>query len=265
MNTCGEYEWRIRASECDAAGLAKLPAILNLLQEAASLNAEELGFSKSDFASAGENISWVLTHLRIRMERYPRWGERIRVVTWPRKGRKITALRDFEIYDADAARIGAATSEWMVIDLATRRVMPIPDGVFEKANDERSPVFGADGFAKLRWDCRQTPDDALRFRASRNDIDLNGHVNNVHYVEWFLETLPPGMEHCAECQIAFKSETLAGEEVLAEGVETEPGVFVHRVSSPDGRDHVLAQTQREARGNEKFSKYPLARRNGNMV
>ena len=242
MDTFGEYEWQIRASECDADGTAKLSAILNLFQEAASLNAESLGFSKSNFAAQGENISWVLTHLRVRIDRYPRWEERVRVVTWPRRGRKITALRDFALHGADSSLIGVATSEWMVIDLATRRVMPIPEGVFALANDERAPVFGDEAFAKLRWDCREIAADALRFRAKRADIDLNGHVNNIHYVEWFMETLPPGKEHCRECEIVFKSETLAGEEVVAEGVEIQPGVFIHRVSSPTGHDHVLART-----------------------
>lgn len=242
MDSHGEYEWQIRASECDADGIAKLSAILNLLQEAASLNAEELGFSKSNFAEQGENISWVLTHLRIRVERYPRWEERVRIVTWPRRGRKITALRDFAMYGEGSEPIAVATSEWMVIDLASRRVMPIPEGVFALANDERTPIFGDAAFAKLRWECREIAADALRFRAKRADIDLNGHVNNVHYVEWFMETLPPGKEHVRECEIVFKSETLAGEEVLAEGIETEHGVFIHRVSSPDGHDHVLART-----------------------
>lgn len=242
MDTHGRYEWQIRANECGSDGTASLPAVLNLFQEAASLNAEELGFSKSSFAAQGENISWVLTHLRVRIDRYPRWEERVSVVTWPRRGRKITALRDFELYGADGTRIGIGTSEWMVIDLATRRVVPIPEGVFSLANDEREPVFGAEGFSKLRWECRETAADAVRFRAKRADIDLNGHVNNVHYVEWFLETLPIGREHCGECEIIFKSETFAGDEVVAEGVEVEPGVFIHRVSSPDGQDHVLART-----------------------
>lgn len=242
MDTHGEYEWRIRASECGENGVARLVAILDLMQEAASLNAEELGFSKSNFAAKGENISWVLTHLRVRMERYPRWGEKVTVVTWPRAGRKITAMRDFLLRDGDGREIGRATSEWMVIDLASRRVLPIPEDVFALANTERENVFGADGFAKLRWDCRDTAGDALRFRAKRSDIDLNGHVNNIHYADWFMETLPKDAKPCRECEIVFKSETFAGEEVVAEGVETEPGVFMHRVASPDGRDHVLART-----------------------
>ena len=241
MDSFGEYEWRIRASECDADGIARLPAILNLFQEAASLNAEELGFSKSNFAAHGDNISWVLTRLRVRMVRYPRWEERVKVVTWPRKGRRITALRDFSLIEQDGAQIGIATSEWMVIDLGSRRVMPIPDGVLDRANDVRTPVFGNDdAFSKLRWECKTAAQDALHFRAKRSDIDLNGHVNNIRYVEWLMEALPANAERCRECEIVFKSETFAGETVVAEGVETELGVFALRVAAPDGSDHAVA-------------------------
>ena len=49
----GKSVFRVRTYECGADGFATLPTICNYLQEAASVNAEDLGFSKSDFASAG--------------------------------------------------------------------------------------------------------------------------------------------------------------------------------------------------------------------
>ena len=238
----GEYAWQVRTYECGPDGAATLPTICNYLQEAASLNAEALAFSKSNFEAAGENISWVLTRLKVRMARYPRWTDAVRTVTWPRGGRRIVAWRDFLLTDASGAEFGRATSEWMLIDLASRKVVPIPDSVFAVANTVRAPVFGDEPFAKLRWDCAATAADARTFRARRGDIDLNGHVNNVHYIEWLMEGLPDGQTACRDLEVVFKSETLAGEEVRAEAVETEPGVFAHRLSSPAGHDHILART-----------------------
>ena len=243
MDTHGTYTWQVRTYECGPDGRMTLPAVCNYLQEAASLNAEELGFSKTDFAAAGANTTWVLTRLRVRMARLPKWGERVTVLTFPRLGRRITAFRDFALTDAAGAPLGVATSEWMTIDLASRRIVPIPEGVFAKANTERAPVLGEAAFAaKLRFP-EGAPAAELRFRAQRSHIDLNGHVNNVHYVEWLLETVPPGAGVCTDFEIVFRSETLAGEEVRAEGVAVEPGVYAHRLSAPDGRDHVLARTR----------------------
>ena len=238
----GVYSWAVRTYECGPDGRATMASVCNWLQEAASLNAETLAFSKSDFEAAGENISWVLTRLKVRIARFPKWEEKVSILTFPRGGRRIVAYRDFVLTGADGAELGRATSEWMLIDLASRKIVAIPDGVFAAANTVREPVFGEEPFAKLRWDCKAASPDALAFRARRGDIDLNGHVNNVHYVEWLMEGRPEAAGPCHEIDIVFKSETLAGEEVRVESVETEPGVYFHRVYAPDGRDHVIART-----------------------
>ena len=242
-DTFGEYSWAVRTYECGPDGAATMASVCNWLQEAASLNAEALAFSKSNFESAGENISWVLTHLKVKMARFPKWGETVTILTFPRGGRRIVAWRDFVLKDSSGAELGVASSEWMLIDLKSRKVVAIPEGVFAAANTVRKPVFGDEPFPKLRWECSVTAPDALAFRARRGDIDLNGHVNNVHYVEWLLESRPDAAGPCRELDIVFKSETLAGEEVRVEAVEPEPGVFVHRVYAPDGRDHVLARSK----------------------
>ena len=239
----GVYSWAVRTYECGPDGRATMASVCNWLQEAASLNAETLAFSsKSDFEAAGENISWVLTRLKVRIARFPKWEEKVSILTFPRGGRRIVAYRDFVLTGADGAELGRATSEWMLIDLASRKIVAIPDGVFAAANTVREPVFGEEPFAKLRWDCKAESPDALAFRARRGDIDLNGHVNNVHYVEWLMEGRPEAAGPCHEIDIVFKSETLAGEEVRVESVETEPGVYFHRVYAPDGRDHVIARS-----------------------
>ena len=238
----GVYSWAVRTYECGPDGSATMASVCNWLQEAASLNAEAMSFSKSNFEAAGENISWVLTRLKVRMSRFPRWGETVSILTFPRGGRRIVAYRDFALAGAEGEELGRATTEWMIIDLASRKLVAIPEGVFAAANTVREPVFGTEPLAKLHRDCREAAADALVFRARRGDIDLNGHVNNVHYVEWLMEGRPDAAGPCRELDIVFKSETLAGEEVRVESVETEPGVFVHRVYSPDGRDHVIART-----------------------
>ena len=238
----GLYTWAVRTYECGPDGEATMASVCNWLQEAASLNAAAMTFSKSDFEAAGENISWVLTHLKVRMSRFPKWGETVSVLTFPRGGRRIVAHRDFALSGADGEEIGRATSEWMIIDLASRKLVAIPEGVFAAANTVRDPVFGDEPLAKLRWDCREAAADALVFRARRGDIDLNGHVNNVHYVEWLMEGRPAAAGRCRELDVVFKSETFAGEEVRVESVETEPGVYLHRVYAPDGRDHVIGRT-----------------------
>lgn len=234
----GAYPFKVRTYECGPDGRATLPTICNYLQEAASVNAESLGFSKSNFASSGENISWVLTRLVVRMSRYPKWEETVTVETFPRGGRKIVAWRDFEIKDSSGARIGAASSEWMLIDLATRKVVPVPEAVFAAADPADEPVLGSAPFSKFRFPEGDVA-PASAFRAQKSHIDLNGHVNNVHYVEWMLE---PCADACpAAAEIVFRSETFAGDEVRVACAEAD-GRRCHRVFAPDGCDHIVAWT-----------------------
>ena len=240
----GRYTFKVRSYECGATGVATLPTICNYLQEAASLNAEELGFSKSNFAAAGANISWVLTRLVVKMARYPKWEEEVTVVTFPRGGRKIVAWRDFEILDAAGARLGAASSEWMLIDLATRRVQPLPEPVFACLDPGLAPVLGLEPFTpRLKFPSDTAAAAPLAFRAQHAHIDLNGHVNNVHYIAWMLEPLG-GAANRAELEVVFRSETLVGDEVRVAAAASD-GATYHRVFAPDGKDHAVAVTRGE--------------------
>ena len=242
------YTWRLRTYECGADGKATLPALLDLLQESASLNAEALKFSKCDFEARGENISWVLTKLRVHIKRYPKWGEEIKIVTWPCGGRKIVAYRDFEGFSADGERILAASSEWMLIDLASRSVMKIPQAVFAAVDSADGRALGDEPFSHLKWHAPEEPGavSALSFRAMRSQIDLNGHVNNVHYARWMLETASEDFVSAREVEdfeIVFKSEVLAGAEIAAEGARIAEDAMLHRVCGKDSaRDHTLART-----------------------
>ena len=243
MDTFGEYSFKVRSYECDGEGFATLPTICNYLQEAASLNAEELGFSKSDFAAAGDDISWVLTKLRVRMKRYPKWEESVKVTTFPRGGRRIVAWRDFIATDSDGETLGVATTEWMIINLSTRRIVTVPQKVFDVANTVRPLVLGEEPFSRIRFPEHGEGDASapMEFVAQNSHIDLNGHVNNVHYIEWMLEPCP-GLRP-SEMEIVFRSETFAGDKVFVSVSGGSAGERYHRVFAEDGKDHIVAVTR----------------------
>jgi acyl-CoA thioesterase FadM len=234
----GKYSFKVRTYECDAAGLATMPSICNYLQEAASIHAGELGFSKSDFDHSGENISWVLTRLIVNMEAYPKWGDEVIIETFPRGGRRIAAWRDFEIKDSDGTVLGVATSEWMIIDLSARKTVAIPQSVLSCIDDSIVPVLGDNPFSKLRFpnDC---PNPVFSSHAQKSHIDLNGHVNNVRYIEWMLE--PCTSPRPKKMEIVFRGEAFAGDEVNVSVVAEDDGLL-HRVFSREGKDYIIAKT-----------------------
>ncbi len=234
----GKYNFKVRTYECDTYGFATMPSVCNYLQEAASIHAGELGFSKTDFNHCGENISWVLTRLIVSMKAYPQWGDEITVETFPRGGRRIAAWRDFEIKDANAAVLGVASSEWMVIDLAARKTVAVPETVLSCIDDCAVPVLGTSPFSKLRFpDEGQAP--VFSSRAQKSHIDLNGHVNNVRYIEWMLE--PCKSFRPKTMEIVFRGEAFAGDEINVSMASADDG-SLHRVFSREGKDFIIAKT-----------------------
>ena len=65
-------------------------------------------------------------------------------------------------------------------------------------------------------------------------------LSNRLYINWMLE---PCESRCpAEMEVVFRSETFAGDEVRVETAAAD-GYTYHRVSAPDGKDHIVARTK----------------------
>ncbi len=236
----GRYAFKVRSYECGADGKVTLLSLCNYLQEAASMDAGRRGFSKGDFAAAGSTASWVLTRLKVVVSRYSRWEDDLMVETFPRGGRKLVAWRDFEIRDAAGETVCRASSEWMLIDLASRKLLAVPQEVIDCRDDANSPVLGEEPFSKFRYPETGVSLGTAAFVAQKSHIDLNGHVNNVHYIEWMLE--PCAKAQPTEVEVVFRSETFAGDAVGVEVVRAE-GCVYHRVYAPEGKDHIVARTK----------------------
>ena len=134
--------------------------------------------------------------------------------------------------------LGVATSEWMIIDLAARKTVAIPQSVLSCIDDSVVPVLGTNPFSKLRFP-NECPDPVFSSRAQKSHIDLNGHVNNVRYIEWMLE--PCKSPRPKKMEIVFRGEAFTGDEVNVSVVADDDGLL-HRVFSNEGKDYIIAKT-----------------------
>ena len=183
------------------------------MQEAASRHAEALGVSIHQLLA--ENHTWLLSRLKISISDYPGWNDRIRVNTWPSGAQQLFALRDFELTDTNNRPFAKALSAWLVIDLQRHR--PIRIGpVLERLK----PIEGSramDGrLDKLPPLNHHTHES--RFVVRFSDLDINQHVNNVKFVEWVIESLPPAVLNSmvlSELEINFLAEAFYGDQILA--------------------------------------------------
>jgi len=212
--------FKVRSYEVDHNGETTLPHICNYFQEAAGLHAYEMQFDISDLFKKG--MTWVLYQLHVKVYKYPKRWESVTVQTWPSAGEGIRAFRDYELKNSSGKTIAVGLSQWMVLDLKTKRPVKIPDEILK---------FGAGSDVHVlennRTSIDSLPDNQSRLitRVGRQDLDMNNHVNNVKFIEWITGHHQDNALKCRELKIQFLSEAQFGDNIyLSQEIEREQGI-----------------------------------------
>lgn len=235
--------YQIRSYEVDCRNRLSILSMFSFMQEAASKHAAALGVSIHQLFA--ENFTWLLSRLKIKIASYPGWNDRIQVGTWPSGTQQLFALRDFEIKDSDNRIIAAAVSAWLVIDLQKRRPVRISPFVERLKPIEGSHILSdrLDKLAALR-----RHDHKRNFVVRYSDLDINQHVNNVSFVEWVVEGVPPAVLKTsvpAEIEINFLAEAFYDDQIQAICHPLDPNntEFQHSLTRlQDGRELARAKT-----------------------
>jgi len=178
-----EEKFTVKSYECRPDGNIKTACLMQHLQEAAALHAEELGFGVDSLNKI--NSYWVLSNLRIEINRLPKWNDEITVKTWPSGYNRLTATREFVAKDQNNCELFRASSQWMVLDKSSNRSKNLFNLDLSLPKTELKALS-----AKLK---RLEPQDdysqADHISVPYSSIDLNGHVNNTEYVRWGIDAL----------------------------------------------------------------------------
>jgi acyl-ACP thioesterase len=180
----------VQAHEADARGAASVGTLCRYLQDIAALHASAIGYGFEDMQS--QSYLWVLSRLTLEIDRFPRWGEQVEIETWPSGTDRLFALRDWIIYAAGTERelLGRATSAWVVLSSEHRTPVRVEkvSGRMDVIEERRAIAATPPKLPALDSASWSRP-----VEAGFSDLDLNGHINNVRYVEWLIDALP--LEH----------------------------------------------------------------------
>ena len=181
----------VRSYESGVTNHVSLPTLCNFMQEIAGLNAEKLGWGIRKLQEEG--LTWMLSRLHLKVARYVPWGEKITLRTWPSgmKGRLI-AMRCFQGADGAGGEVLQAHSEWLYVDMKAQKIAKLPESFADLVPPDTPDILFDDIGGKFTQLPAVTASAEIRVRQS--DLDFNDHVNNVHYVEWMLETIPMGTD-----------------------------------------------------------------------
>jgi len=209
-----EKEFNIRYSEMDYHKVLKPSAMLNFLQDLATLAADEGGFGYNE--TVVHNLGWFLLKYHMEFDNYPKNFENLLIKTEARGYNKLFASRDFELYQADTKElVGRVISQWALVNMDDKS-MASPADYFpfmykvEKREDDLS-------FEKIHPLDRV--DYSEEFKVRYDDIDVNKHVNNMNYIVWAFEALPKDFKDKYKIKVLdmlYKKEIQYGNIVLSE-------------------------------------------------
>ncbi|MCL2066723.1 MAG: thioesterase [Treponema sp.] len=236
----------VRFGSIDRSDRLTISAMFQFFQEAAISHAANLGLGREDMAAARR--LWILSRMSVQVDRRPGYCENITVRSWPRGGEKLFAMRDYDILGAGGAAAVRARSGWLIIDVDKRRPLR-PQSVMDKLplNEGLDALTTGPVSLSERDNLKKTGER----KALYTDVDYNGHVNNVRYIQWTEDALDPQLLERAgkvRLDINYMNEILSGDitEIWSAPLENEAGAGENGTPNAayaiDGRNTTSGQT-----------------------
>ena len=258
------YPFFVEPFHVDFTGRIFLGVLGNHMLNAAGNHSQRRGWGIG--ALNETRHTWVLSRLAIEINEMPRQYEHCEVRTWVKSVMRYFTNRNFSIHRADGTPLGYARSVWAMIDLETRQpcnLLTLYDGDilnYIVEEDQSLPLGGDWGFRVAtkcgygphkgeqvptcdggRWKgafCPIEGHTSFRFREPQllrtidtyySDVDINGHINSIKYIEHILDLFPKErfeQQSIHRFEIAYKAESYLGDrlsfyEQVIDGNETD--------------------------------------------
>jgi len=202
----------VRFGAIDKSDRLTLDTIFQFFQEAAISHAENLGVGRETMEGTGQ--VWIISRMSVMVNRRPEYCETVKIRSWPHGFEKLFAIRDYEIRDKDDIAVVSARSAWLIVDMEKRRPLRPQSAISDlPLNGDLSAVAPEDNCVLGLAEHKNLQKIAER-KAAYTDLDYNGHVNNVRYIQWIEDTLEPQILEKAgkmRLDINYLNEILDGE------------------------------------------------------
>jgi acyl-ACP thioesterase len=175
-----EQEYEINFLLCYPNGLLKYTELCNLLQITAGNHADLGGISYLDMQAHDQ--AWVMSRMRLEIDKLPKWGDKIIVKTWIKSLENSRSVRSMEVH-LNNEKIIACESYWAVINTKTRKsdTLELNHAHFEIFN------INATNQPTIKIDIEENAEEVGIRKVVLSDLDIVNHVNNVKYMEWCFD------------------------------------------------------------------------------
>ncbi len=220
----------LKTFQTDRYGLMRPITLMNEFQSLADIHAEKLGLGRTFCIE--KNLAWVVTHYLVDIIKMPNENQELFLSTWPCDFGGLKATRDFEIRTSDDELLVRATSQWILIDMQSRRplklvdVLPVLPESLPRAYDKTFDKF--EDF---------DADKVLTFKCRYDDVDVNQHINNAVYAVWATESVGfdfRNVHKLKRIDLNFKKEISYDVPSVDVGLKIDGNTTHHKISSNGG-------------------------------
>ncbi|MBP5135099.1 MAG: hypothetical protein IKR52_07095 [Paludibacteraceae bacterium] len=177
----GSFSYKVLSQEVDFQKRQTLAAFGTALLESAARNADANGFGLRLLQQ--NQTTWVLNKMVIDFSRILSDGQFYKVETWVGDVNRLATTRYFRVVDADERPVAEVYSNWVMLDMNTRRPVNLEEvkGLAQAVEQEKLMID-----RPVRILSVDEPPVFL-LQAKYSDIDINGHVNSMRYVQWMSD------------------------------------------------------------------------------
>ncbi|MBQ9671533.1 MAG: acyl-[Prevotella sp.] len=241
MEKVGIYEFMAEPFHCDFQGKLFMGHLGNHMLNAADFHSTDRGFGMRYLMTIQR--SWVLSRLAIEMEEMPSQYTKFNVETWVEGAMRYFTNRNFRVVgkteNGEEKVFGYGRSVWAMIDTESRQptdILSIHDGAINQWIEKEKPCpIEKGGRVKMS-------DNAEFIRTidtHYNDVDINGHINSVKYIEHVLDLWPLEWykEHFLKrFEIAYVAEAHEGDRLSFYREQTGEQEYCVRIMRSDGTE-----------------------------
>ena len=241
MDKTGKYEFMAEPFHCDFQGQLFMGHLGNHMLNAADFHSSARGFGMKYLMTIKR--SWVLSRLAIEMDEMPSQYTKFNVETWVESAMRYFTSRNFRVVgttDSGEEKVyGYGRSIWAMIDTESRQ----PTDIFAIDNGAINNWIVTDKPCPIEKGGRVKMTDGAEFLSTidthYNDVDINGHINSVKYIEHVLDLWPLAWykdHQLRRFEIAYVAEAHEGDQLSFYREQTGEGDYSVRIVRSDGTE-----------------------------
>lgn len=214
IDKVGKYVFLAEPFHCDFSSSLFMGHLGNHLLNAADFHANDRDFGMNYLMP--RNKTWVLSRLVIEMDVMPKAYDKFCVETWVESAMRYFTSRNFAVSTLDGLALGYGRSIWAMIDTQTRQ----PSDILSIHEGSIVNYIDAEKLCPIARPSRVKMGDSTQWMRTidtqYSDVDVNGHINSVKYIEHLLDMFPMEWHKShllKRLDVAYVAESHAGDQL----------------------------------------------------